>query len=82
MSDHDQGGERVADYSIASDEERERVVDILLRNKKSMLKRKLVKDVSGFERMVDDFIQRIRQGAVFRGKDFDTLLKIFRQRPM
>ena len=82
MTNNDYSNERSADYSIASEEERERVIDILLRNKKSMLKRKLVKDRQDFDALVDEYIRRIRNGDIIRGSDFENLLKLFRQRPM
>lgn len=68
-----------ADYSIASQEERDQVIEILKRNREAMLAQKKVKDAKAFKKLVQEYIDGVAEGAVYTGKKFETLLKIFRQ---
>lgn len=71
-----------ADYSIASEEERENVIEILQRNANQMIEDKKVKDARKLRQTVDHFAARIRRGDVITGKDFQTLVALFRKKPV
>ncbi len=75
-----ESGPRVADYSQATPEERERVIQILQRNLKAMLKMPQIQDKAALQKQVNAFIEKIRQGGRFRGKEFEQLVKIFRKK--
>ncbi|MDQ7053931.1 MAG: hypothetical protein Q9P14_13990 [candidate division KSB1 bacterium] len=78
-SQNEQGG--VADYSMASPEEREQVIQILQRNLKAMLKMPQIQNKQALQERVERFIEKIRQGGRFTGKEFEQLVRIFRKRP-
>ncbi len=71
---------RVADYSLASPEEREQVIQILQRNLKAMLKMPQIQNNQDLQERVEHFIEKIRQGGRFTGKEFEQLVRIFRKR--
>lgn len=68
-----------ADYSIASQEERDRVIEILKRNRDAMVAQKKVKDAKAFKQLVQEYMDGVAAGAVYTGKKFEVLVKIFRQ---
>ncbi|RMF63610.1 MAG: hypothetical protein D6743_10490 [Calditrichaeota bacterium] len=68
-----------ADYSGASAAERERVVEILQRNVNELIEQKRSHNPMKLRRTANRFCERIRQGGVFTGKDFEQLLKLFRK---
>ncbi len=71
-----------ADYSLATPEEREQVVSILERNARELIAKKRATDPAKLERRVQRFVQRIRNGEIITGRDFDVLVKLFRKEPI
>lgn len=66
-----------ADYSIASPEEREKVIQILDRNLDTIRKQKSSKDPQQLQKLVQDYQARIRAGEIFVGRDFANLVLLF-----
>jgi hypothetical protein len=70
----------VADYSKASSEERQQVIDILQRNLQHLLKAPGVKDRNRLQHKCERFVEQIRAGETIRGKEYETLVSILRRR--
>lgn len=68
-----------ADYSIASQDEREKVVRVLQRNVNVMIEQKQSQNPEKLRKIVDGFCERIRNGDVISGKDFQQLLQLFKK---
>ncbi len=71
-----------ADYRIASQEEREKVVRILQRNVNLIIEQKQSKNSENLRKIVDGFCVRIRNGDIISGKEFQQLLKLFKKQPI
>ncbi len=71
-----------ADYSIASEEERENVVVILQRNANEMIEQKVVRDPVRLRQLVSRLCDRVMAGDIIVGKDFETLVQIFQKKPV
>lgn len=69
-----------ADYSIASEEEREDVILILQRNANQIIENKKVKNSEKLRAEVDRLSARIRQGDVITGQDFEKLVLLFQKK--
>lgn len=69
-----------ADYSIASDEEREDVILILQKNVNEIIENKKVKNTEKLRAEVDRLSGRIRQGDVITGQDFEKLVGLFQKK--
>ena len=69
-----------ADYSIASDEEREDVILILQRNANQIIENKKVKDSEKLRKEVDRLSARVRQGDIITGQDFEKLIQLFQKK--
>ncbi len=69
-----------ADYSIASEEEREDVILILQKNVNQIIEEKKVKDSAKLRAEVDRLSGRIRQGDVITGQDFEKLVGLFQKK--
>ncbi len=70
-----------ADYSIATEEEREQVVQILERNLHEMAQGLSQVKARQLRQLVEQYCERVRQGAVITGSEFETLVKLFRKEP-
>jgi len=70
----------VADYSRATIEEREQVIEVLERNLKKLLKDPRVKSPHMLQDKASEFARRIRNGEVIVGRDFETLVSLLRGR--
>ena len=71
-----------ADYSIASAEERESVIQILQRNTNHLIEQKLTSDSGKLRAIVGGLCDRIKVGDVITGSDFETLVKLFQKKPV
>lgn len=69
-----------ADYRGASPEEREDVIAILERNLSEMEKHGHLKNAKQVREIVSGLMQRIRNGDVIQGRDFERLILIFRKK--
>lgn len=69
-----------ADYSIASKEERENVVKILHRNANHLIEQKLAKDARRLREIVSDLCERVTEGEIITGDDFETLVSLFQKK--
>lgn len=82
MSSKSQSKGGQADYSRATLKEREQVVEILQRNVREMVRKKRSRDPAALTRIADELCARIRSGAVFKGKEFELLVRLFRKEPV
>lgn len=69
-----------ADYSIATPEEREGVVEILQRNVNLIIEQKKTKNPKRLRQIVSGLCERVRSGDVITGKDFQTLVQLFQKK--
>ncbi|HEX9652721.1 MAG TPA: hypothetical protein VGA99_03340, partial [bacterium] len=69
-----------ADYSIATPEEREKVITILQRNVNLMIEQKKIGEPQILRQQGDGLCERIRRGEVIAGADYKLLLSIFQQK--
>ncbi|MCZ6818384.1 MAG: hypothetical protein O7G31_02690 [Calditrichaeota bacterium] len=69
-----------ADYSIASQEEREAVIQILQRNANHIIEQKQTQKPEKLRQMVLSLCERIRSGDVITGKDFEVLIQFLQKR--
>lgn len=69
-----------ADYSIATPEERERVIEILQRNVNMMIEEKRTQRPAELREIVSKLCAGIRDGAVFTGRDFEILVQLFQKK--
>lgn len=69
-----------ADYSLASGEEREKVIRILQKNVNEIIEQKKTQKPDKLRKIVDRFCERIRSGGIFTGKDFQQLLQLFQKK--
>ena len=68
-----------ADYSIATKEERQQVIDLLERNLEELIRDNKARDPDRLRAEVEKFCTGIREGRVYMGKDFERLVMIFRK---
>ncbi|NIR52043.1 hypothetical protein GWO43_25830 [candidate division KSB1 bacterium] len=71
-----------ADYSIASQEERDNVIRILQRNANQLIEQKQVQNAENLRSEVDRLCGRVRNGDVVTGKDFEKLVRLFKKQPI
>lgn len=71
-----------ADYSIASPEERESVINILQKNVNQIIEQKKTDNPDRLRQIVDDYCARIRKGEIFTGKEFQNLVSLFQKKPI
>lgn len=69
-----------ADYSIASQEEREGVIQILQRNVNHIIEQKQTQKPEKLRQIVLSLCERIRSGDVITGKDFEVLIQLLQKR--
>jgi len=69
-----------ADYSVASQDERDRVAKILSTNCRFIISKKGTTHPEKLKNEVDTYIRGVLAGEVFRGKDFENLVQIFRKK--
>ena len=71
-----------ADYSLATPEERENVVQVLQKNVIYLIEQKKTKNSERQREIVDQLCNRIRKGDVITGKDYKKLLRLFQKKPV
>lgn len=69
-----------ADYNIASQEEREGVIQILQRNVNHIIEQKQTQKPEKLRQIVLSLCERIRSGDVITGKDFEVLIQLLQKR--
>jgi len=69
-----------ADYSIATEEEREDVVRLLQKNVNEIIEQKKTQHPERLRQAVDAICERVRAGEVFTGKDFQQLVQLFQKK--
>ena len=69
-----------ADYSIASPEERENVIQILQRNTNHIIEQKKTNDADKLREAVAKLCERVRKGDVITGADFQKLVFLFQKK--
>lgn len=70
----------IADYSRATPEVRQQVIEVLDRNLRRLLKRCDDRQREKLQKLAQEFGDRIRRGEVVRGKDFQILVSLLRGR--
>lgn len=68
-----------ADYSIATEEERQQVIELLKRNLEELIRENKARDPDRLRAEVQKFCVGIQKGRSYMGKDFDRLVMIFRK---
>jgi len=69
-----------ADYSIASEEERENVIRILQRNVNILIEEKKTTDAEKLRAVVSGLCDRVRAGEIITGDDFHKLVSLFQKK--
>lgn len=71
-----------ADYSIATTEEREKVISILQRNVNVMIEIRRTNAPEKLRQLASGFCERIRRGEIIDGVDYKLLVNIFQKKPV
>jgi hypothetical protein len=69
-----------ADYSIATPEERENVVEIIQRNANLIIEQKRTGNPEKLRRLADLFCERVRKGDIILGAEYKLLVSIFQNK--
>ncbi len=71
-----------ADYSIATIDEREKVISILQRNVNLMIELRRTNAPEKLRQLASQFCERVRGGEIFDGMDYKLLLNLFQKKPL